>query len=122
MPSYVPTSFVGMYAPRWSSPAKGRLHRDKRRRDVGATQFSSAFAGRRPMGTDPEDPEVWSLRCPEGTGRSKRCNLTEPRLRPVTDVQAQGLCQHTCLYGPSRLAQAPFYLRSLGVLCQANSR
>ena len=28
-----------MYAPGWSAPADGRIHRDKRRRDVFATQF-----------------------------------------------------------------------------------
>jgi hypothetical protein len=47
--AYVPTSFVGMYAPCCSAPANGRIHRDKRRRDVCATQFSSRFVGRRPM-------------------------------------------------------------------------
>ena len=50
--AYVPASFVGVYAPLWSALASGRIHRDKRRRDVFAIQFSSAFAGQRPMGTD----------------------------------------------------------------------
>jgi len=47
----VPTPFAGMPAVRWSAPANGRIHRDKRRRDVCATQFSSVFTGRTPMGT-----------------------------------------------------------------------
>jgi hypothetical protein len=39
------------------------------------------------------DPEVWGLRCPEGTGQSKRYNLTELRLRRIADVQEQRLRQ-----------------------------
>ena len=49
-------------------PANGRIHSDSKRRDVCATQFSSIFAGRRPMGTEPKDrvsldglTESWKL-------------------------------------------------------------
>jgi len=50
--AYAPPFFGGMCAPRWSAPANGCIHRDKLRRAVCATQFSSIFAGRGPMGTD----------------------------------------------------------------------
>ena len=51
----MPMSFVGMYVPCWSVPAKERIHRDKRRREPArrdATRFSSSFVGRRSMETD----------------------------------------------------------------------
>ena len=38
---------------------------------------------------DGADPDVWGLRCPEGTGQGKRQNLTEPRLRRIANVQRQ---------------------------------
>jgi len=41
------------------------------------------------------DPEVWGLRCPEGTGRGERCNLPELRLRRISDVPKQRLRHHT---------------------------
>jgi len=43
------------------------------------------------------DPEVWGLRCPEGTGQGKRHNLTELRLRRIADVQKQRLRQPTMI-------------------------
>jgi hypothetical protein len=40
-----------------------------------------------------QTPEVWGLRCPEGTGHGMRCNLPELRLRRIADVQKQRLRQ-----------------------------
>ena len=34
-----------------------------------------------------QTPDVWGLRCPEGTGQGERSGLTDLRLRRIADVQ-----------------------------------
>jgi len=71
--AYVPAFFVGIHAPRRSAPANGRIHPDEELRDVCATQFSSIFAGRRPMGTDLTNRRS----APSRKGVAESCFLTE---------------------------------------------
>jgi hypothetical protein len=40
-----------------------------------------------------QTPEIWGLRCPEGTGQDQRRNLTGPRLRRIAGIQEQCLRQ-----------------------------
>ena len=42
---------------------------------------------------DGSDPDVWGLRCPEGTGQGARHNLAELRLRRIADVQRHRMYQ-----------------------------
>jgi hypothetical protein len=49
---------------------------------------------------DGADPDVWGLRCPEGTGQADRHNLTELRLRRIADVRGQRLRQPPTTVSP----------------------
>ena len=48
-----------------------------------------------------QTPDVWGLRCPEGTGQGDRHNLTELRPRRIADVQRQRLRQPPTTPNPS---------------------
>jgi len=63
--------------------------------------FQWAASSSQPRHLAGADPDVWRLRCPEGTGRGERCNLPELRLRRIADVQKQRLRQpRTLLLSP----------------------
>ena len=50
-----------------------------------------------------QTPEIWGLRCPEGTGQDQRRNLAGLRLRRIADIQEQ------CLRQPLTVCPLPLF-------------